>query len=158
MHEGWFFNKSITSRLNCINWGFPTGLFERNIQGSMGQKTKEHLMKTWSAHSPTDCILSGKYWCPATLLFSCTTTEMLTQSMYWSQWRKQKFLGLGVNSSRLDWWGPCPSNSENIFVLQNLTNLNFASIEGHRKLTCLKAVQLVGNQYKWIQENGSACS
>lgn len=32
--DGWFFNRSITSLLNWISWGLPTGLLERRSQGS----------------------------------------------------------------------------------------------------------------------------
>lgn len=42
--DGWFFNRSITSLLNWISWGLPTGLLERRSQGSntyLGRK-QEH--------------------------------------------------------------------------------------------------------------------
>lgn len=43
IQDGWFFSKSITSLLNWISWGFPTGLLERRSQGSReGKKKKKH--------------------------------------------------------------------------------------------------------------------
>lgn len=44
--HGWFFIRSMISRLNWISWGFPTGLLQRCSHGSV----EREIQNKWSLH------------------------------------------------------------------------------------------------------------
>lgn len=52
--DGWLFSKSITSLLNWISWGLPTGLLERRSQGSREWGGKKNMHKTESMTSSAE--------------------------------------------------------------------------------------------------------